>query len=76
MKDNAMIATFAKAFTSHSWSQGMGMFGLGDTVAKRNTQANVDSSIRCWIATNCANAQRKWRQREAPMTPRKQSQIS
>lgn len=43
MKDDAMIAVFAKAFTSHSWSQGMGMFGLGDTVAKRNTNANVDS---------------------------------
>jgi hypothetical protein len=43
MKDDAMIATFAKAFTSHSWSQGMGMFGLGDTVAKRNTEASVGS---------------------------------
>lgn len=43
MKDDAMIAVFSKAFTSHSWSQGMGMFGLGDTVAKRNTNANVDS---------------------------------
>ena len=43
LKDDAMVATFAKAFTSHSWSQGMGMVGLGDTVAKRNTNANVDS---------------------------------
>lgn len=43
MKDDAMIATFAKAFMSHSWSQSMGFAGLGDTVAKRNTQANVSS---------------------------------
>jgi predicted KAP-like P-loop ATPase len=42
MKDDAMVATFAKAFTSYSWSQGLGMAGLGDTVAKRNTRANVD----------------------------------
>ncbi|YBW39060.1 NTPase [Nitrobacter sp. TKz-YC01] len=43
MKDDAMIAVFAKAFTSHSWSQGLGMAGLGDRVAKRNTRAGVDS---------------------------------
>ncbi len=43
MKNDAMIATFAKAFTSHSWSQGMGFAGLGDTVAKRSTQAKVGS---------------------------------
>jgi predicted KAP-like P-loop ATPase len=43
MKEDAMVAVFAKAFTSHSWSQGLGMAGLGDTVAKRNTRANVDS---------------------------------
>jgi hypothetical protein len=43
MKDDAMIATFAQAFTSHSWSQGLGMAGLGDSVAKRNTRANVGS---------------------------------
>ncbi|WP_139372858.1 KAP family P-loop NTPase fold protein [Nitrobacter vulgaris] len=43
MKGDAMIAVFAKAFTSHSWSQGLGMAGLGDRVAKRNTRAGVDS---------------------------------
>ena len=42
MKDDAMMATFAKAFTSYSWSRSLGMTGLGDTVAKRNTRANVD----------------------------------
>lgn len=43
MNDDAMIATFARAFTSYSWSQSLGMTGLGDTVAKRNTRANVDA---------------------------------
>jgi predicted KAP-like P-loop ATPase len=42
MKDDGMIATFAEAFTSYSWSQSLGMAGLGDRVAKRNTRANVD----------------------------------
>jgi predicted KAP-like P-loop ATPase len=43
MQDDMMIATFSKAFTSYTWSQGLGMAGLGDTVAKRGTRANVDS---------------------------------
>ncbi|AWM00047.1 KAP family P-loop NTPase fold protein [Bradyrhizobium amphicarpaeae] len=38
MKLDAMIAVFASAFTSYSWSQ-----SLGDMVAKRNINANVDS---------------------------------
>jgi predicted KAP-like P-loop ATPase len=42
MEQDAMIATFAKAFTSYTWSQGLGMAGLGDIVAKRNTRAGVD----------------------------------
>lgn len=42
-KDDATIATFARAFTTYSWSQGLGMAGLGDTVAKRHTRAGVDS---------------------------------
>jgi predicted KAP-like P-loop ATPase len=41
-KDDA-VAKLARAFTSYSWSQGMGMAGLGDRVSKRNTRANVDS---------------------------------
>ncbi|KAA5602052.1 KAP family P-loop NTPase fold protein [Blastochloris sulfoviridis] len=40
---NTSVALLAKAFTSESWSQGMGMFGLGDRVAIRHTQAAVDS---------------------------------
>ena len=41
-KNDAAIATFARAFTRYSWSQGVGMAGLGDTVAKRNTRAGVE----------------------------------
>jgi predicted KAP-like P-loop ATPase len=43
MAHDSMIATFAKAFTSYSWSRSLGMAGLGDSVAKRNTRANVDT---------------------------------
>jgi hypothetical protein len=32
MKDDTMVATFAKAFTSYSWSQSVGFAGLGDAV--------------------------------------------
>jgi predicted KAP-like P-loop ATPase len=43
LKSDPAVAAFAAAFTSHSWSQGLGTAGLGDTVAKRNTRVNVDS---------------------------------
>jgi hypothetical protein len=43
LKSDAAVVTLAKAFTSYSWSQGMGFAGLGDRVAKRNTRASVDS---------------------------------
>jgi len=42
-KSDAAIITFARAFTAYSWSQGMGMAGLGDVVAKRHTRAGVHS---------------------------------
>jgi len=42
-KDDAALVTFARAFTTYSWSQGLGMSGLGDIVAKRHTRAGVDS---------------------------------
>jgi hypothetical protein len=45
-KNDAAIAIFARAFTRYSWSQGLGMAGLGDTVAKRNTRAGVESLDR------------------------------
>ncbi|MDC7787352.1 P-loop NTPase fold protein [Rhodoplanes sp. TEM] len=38
LKDDAMVAIFAKAFTSHSWTQ-----GAGDAVARRHTVASVGS---------------------------------
>lgn len=43
MKDVEKLSKLACAFTSESWSQGMGMFGLGDRVAMRNIRASVDS---------------------------------
>lgn len=36
------IARLAAAFTSHSWSHGMGLHGPGDLVAKRSDRAQVD----------------------------------
>jgi len=36
------IAYLAKAFTGYSWSQSMGMFGLGDHVSKKNVRANIE----------------------------------
>ena len=35
------IKQFAVAFTSYGWSQGLGMGGLGDRVARRTTRAQV-----------------------------------
>jgi predicted KAP-like P-loop ATPase len=37
------VAQLARGFTSYSWSQGMGLNGLGDLVAKRSSRANVQS---------------------------------
>jgi predicted KAP-like P-loop ATPase len=36
LSDDIAVALLAKAFTSESWSQNIGMFGLGDRVAMRN----------------------------------------
>jgi predicted KAP-like P-loop ATPase len=43
LENDEMIALFAQAFTSHSWSQGMGFSGLDDRVAKRNIRVNVNN---------------------------------
>ncbi len=43
MDSDSGLAQLARAFTSHSWSQGMGFSGLGDLVAKRSSRANVRS---------------------------------
>ena len=43
LAEDGMVVKFAHAFTSYSWSQGIGFAGLGDRVARRNTRASVDS---------------------------------
>lgn len=43
LERNDGIVRLAKAFTSYSWSHGMGFDGLGDRVAKRSTRASVES---------------------------------
>lgn len=42
LEENRSIACIAKAFTSESWGQGVGLSGLGDFVAKRSDRASVD----------------------------------
>lgn len=42
LKDDIAVAMFANAFTKETWSQGIGMFSLGDRVAMRNTAAATD----------------------------------
>ena len=41
LKIDKSVSAFARAFTGESWSQGMGMVGLGDRVAMRNIRASV-----------------------------------
>jgi predicted KAP-like P-loop ATPase len=41
LKIDKSVSVFARAFTGESWSQGMGMVGLGDRVAMRNIRASV-----------------------------------
>ncbi|WP_315764406.1 P-loop NTPase fold protein [Bradyrhizobium sp. SZCCHNS2005] len=43
MATNVGVRALAAAFTSHSWSQGLGMAGLGDAVAKRSIHVNTES---------------------------------
>lgn len=42
LADDKAVASFAAAFTSYSWSQGLGFGGLGDLVALRTTLAQVN----------------------------------
>ena len=46
MKHDDSIGHLARAFTGESWSHGIGMFGLGDRVARRNIRASVDGLER------------------------------
>jgi predicted KAP-like P-loop ATPase len=41
LSDPHVVASLADGFTGVSWSQGMGVFGLGDHVAKRSYRANT-----------------------------------
>ncbi|MBD3330331.1 NTPase KAP [Candidatus Peregrinibacteria bacterium] len=43
LNSDVSVSILARAFTSESWSQGIGMFGLGDRVAIRNVKASVGS---------------------------------
>ena len=42
LKSDEAVSMFAQAFTSESWSQGMGIAGLGDRVAIKNFKASID----------------------------------
>lgn len=41
--NDVSLSLLARAFTSESWSQSLGMFGLGDRVSLRKVRASVDS---------------------------------
>ena len=41
LADDHAVACFARAFTSYSWGQSIGIAGLGDMVAKRSDRASV-----------------------------------
>lgn len=43
LADAGSVVKFAAAFTTHSWSQGMGWNGGGDRVAKRSAKVHPDS---------------------------------
>lgn len=43
LKNDISLSLLARAFTSESWSHGMGIDGLGDRVSIRNVKAAVDS---------------------------------
>lgn len=42
-KDEALL-TFARKLTGESWSQGLGVVGLGDRVSKRTIRAQIDKN--------------------------------
>lgn len=42
LDDNTFLVSMASACTGESWSQGMGLFGLGDRVAVRNVRASIE----------------------------------
>ncbi|MGM0562547.1 MAG: KAP family P-loop NTPase fold protein [Pseudomonadota bacterium] len=44
LDDDDMLVVFARELTGESWSQGMGLAGLGDRVAQRHTRAQIDEN--------------------------------
>lgn len=42
LDNDVSVALLAKAFTQETWSQGMGMVGLGDRVAMRKLRASIE----------------------------------
>jgi hypothetical protein len=40
--NDAFVINFAERSISHTWSQGLGMFGMGDTVASRRDYVNLE----------------------------------
>ena len=46
LRNDEAVPLLAKAFTGESWSQGLGMFGIGDRVAMRNIIASVNGLER------------------------------
>ncbi|MFI5329814.1 MAG: P-loop NTPase fold protein [Desulfobaccales bacterium] len=46
LRDNEAVSMLARAFTGEIWSQGIGMFGLGDRVSMRNVKASVEGLER------------------------------
>tara|TARA_R100001244_G_scaffold74392_2_gene59423 strand:- start:3357 stop:5513 length:2157 start_codon:yes stop_codon:yes gene_type:complete len=42
LDDDDALVIFAREFTGESWSQGMGLVGLGDRVAQRHVRAQID----------------------------------
>jgi len=45
LNNDSALVIFARELTGESWSQGMGIAGLGDRVAQRHVQARIDENM-------------------------------
>ncbi len=45
LNDDEALIVFAKSLTGESWSQGLGMIGLGDRVSRRTVRASIDDDV-------------------------------
>ena len=43
LEDDEALVILAREFTGESWSQGMGLTGLGDRVSQRHVRAQIES---------------------------------